>query len=110
MDVVLDGVVLRGQAEGVVADGEQHVIALHAALAGDDVHRRVGARMAYVQTRARGIREFNQRIEFRLFMGFLGGKAVVFLPMALPFALDHCRIVYGNVLHTIRSFIMIDAL
>ena len=40
MDVVLDGVVLRRQAEGIVAHGEQHVLALHAVLARDDIHGR----------------------------------------------------------------------
>ena len=34
VDVVLDGVVLRGQAEGIKADGEQHVVAVHPASCG----------------------------------------------------------------------------
>ncbi len=63
MDVVLDGVVLRGQAEGVKADGEQHVIALHPLLAADDIHRREGAGMADVQALAGGIGELDQAVE-----------------------------------------------
>ncbi len=38
MDVVLDGVVLRRQAKGIKADGDQHVVTLHPLLAADDVH------------------------------------------------------------------------
>ncbi|MPM92700.1 hypothetical protein SDC9_139835 [bioreactor metagenome] len=45
----LDGVVLRRQAECVVADGVEHVIALHAAFARDDVHCGERARVADVQ-------------------------------------------------------------
>ncbi len=41
MHLVLDGIILRRQTECVPADGEKHVIPLHAALAGNDVHRGV---------------------------------------------------------------------
>ena len=88
VDVVLDGIVLGRQAESVPADREEHVIALHAALAGDDVHCRVAARMADVQTRAGGIRELDQRVEFRLFMAGFRLKAMGVLPFLLPFQLN----------------------
>ena len=88
VDVVLDGVVLGRQAESVPADREEHVIALHAALAGDDIHRRVAARMADVQTRAGGIRELDQRVEFRLFMAGFRLKAMGVLPFLLPLQLN----------------------
>ena len=84
VDPVLDGVVLRRQAKGVVADGEKHVVALHAALAGDDVHGRVGARMAHVQARARGVGELDQGVELGLFMRFFRGEGVGVLPVLLP--------------------------
>ena len=47
--MILDGVVLGRQAERVKADREQNVVALHPALAADDVHRRKRARVADVQ-------------------------------------------------------------
>ena len=93
MDVVLDGVVLGRQAERVPADGEQHVIAFHAALAGDDIHRRVAARMADVQARAGRIRELDQRVEFRLLMAGFRLKAMGLFPLLLPFQLNLIGIV-----------------
>ena len=93
MDVVLDGVVLGRQAERVPADGEQHVIAFHTALAGDDIHRRVAARMADVQARAGRIRELDQRVEFRLLMAGFRLKAMGLFPLLLPFQLNLIGIV-----------------
>ena len=103
MDLVLDGVVLRRQAKGVVADGEEHVVALHAALAGDDVHGRVGARMAHVQARARGVGELDQGIELGLFMRFFRGEGVGVLPVLLPLLFHGVRGIGGYVLHLRRS-------
>ena len=93
VDVVLDGEVLRGQAKGVPADGEEHVVALHAALAGDDVHGRVGAGMAHVQAIARGIGELDQAVELGHGVVVLGGEGLVVIPVLLPFRLDLCRVV-----------------
>ena len=93
MHVVLDGIVLRGQAEGVPPDGEQHVVALHAALAGDDVHGRVGAGMAHMQAVAGGIGELNQPVKLGLGVVAFGLKGVGFLPLFLPFGLDGFRII-----------------
>ena len=104
VNVIFDGEVLRGQAEGVVADGEQHVIALHAALTGDDVHGRIGAGMAHVQARARGIGELDEGIELGLLVGFFGGKRMVLFPVCLPAGLDLLRVVDRNVLHKSCSF------
>ena len=103
VDLVLDGVVLRRQAKGVVADGEEHVVALHAALAGDDVHGRVGARMAHVQARARGVGELDQGIELGLFMRFFRGEGVGVLPVLLPLLFHGVRGIGGYVLHLRRS-------
>ena len=61
--MVLDGIVLGRQAEGVKADREQNVVALHPALAADDVHRRKRARVADVQALAGGIRKLDQTIK-----------------------------------------------
>ena len=66
MDMVFDCKVLGGQTKGIEADGEQHVLALHALFPGDGVHCRVGTGMAYMQSCAGGIGKLHQCIEFFL--------------------------------------------
>src|SRR5690606_12519957 len=46
----LDRVLLRGQAKGVEAHGMEHVVALHAPAARNDVRGGVAFRMSYVET------------------------------------------------------------
>ena len=53
----LDGVLLGGQAEGVVAHRVQHVVAVHPAEPAGDVGAQVAQRVADVQPGARGVRE-----------------------------------------------------
>ena len=93
MDVVLDGKVLRRQAEGVKADGVQDIVALHALFAADDVHRRERARVADVQTRGGGVREFDQAVELGALVPRHGGVGLYLLPLVLPFFLNGCEIV-----------------
>ena len=59
VDVVLDGVVLGGQAEGVPANGVQHIVALHPALSSHHVQGGVGPGMAHVQPLPRGVGELD---------------------------------------------------
>ncbi len=94
MNVVFDGVILGRKAERVPADRVQHVVALHAALARDDVHRRVGARMPHMQPLPRRVRELDQRVVFR--SGKIVGsmKHARFFPSFLPFALNLLWIVF----------------
>ena len=66
MDVVLDRVVFRWQAKGIIAHREQNVLSLHPVLPGDDIHRGVGARVTNMQTRTGGIRKLDQRIKLLL--------------------------------------------
>ena len=61
----LHGVLLGGQAEGVVAHGVQHVVAVHPAEPAGDVGAQVAQRVADVQPRARGVREHVHREELR---------------------------------------------
>ncbi len=112
MNMILNGIVLRRQAEGIPADGIQDVIALHAALSGDDVQRRVGARMPDMQTRTGGVREFNQAVVFRLGMILLGSKGMLLLPNFLPFGFDfrgnirrdiHGKASFNSILDSIRQ-------
>ena len=93
MYLVLDGIVLRGQAKGVPADGEQHIIALHAALAADDVHGGVGPGMAHMQPRSGGIRELNQSVKLRLGKIILRLKGMGLRPDFLPLLLNGCGVV-----------------
>ena len=53
----LDGVLLGGQAEGVVAHRVQDVVAVHPPEPAGDVGAQVAQRVADVQPRARGVRE-----------------------------------------------------
>ena len=95
MDMVLDGIVFRGKTEGVEADGKQHVIVLHPALAGYDVDGGEGARMAHVQALAGGIGELDQTVE--LFPGLIavdGGEGLGLLPVFLPFLFDCGKVVF----------------
>ena len=94
MDVVLDGVVLGGQAEGVVADREQDVIALHALLAGDHVQRRRGAGVTDVQTDAGRERELDQGVELGLVGADLRLVDLLIQPVFLPFGLDLGKVVF----------------
>ena len=96
MDVVLDGEVLRRQAESVEADRVQDIIALHPLFAADDVHRGERARMADVQARGRGVRELDKAVELGLFVAGDSGVGLGLLPLFLPFLLDGCKIVFHN--------------
>ena len=92
--MVLDGIVLRRQAEGVKADGIEYVIALHALFARNDIHRGEGARMAHMQALAGGIRELDQAVKLRLVrLAGDGGIGLGLLPVLLPLLLDRCEIV-----------------
>ena len=94
MDVVLDGVVLRGQAEGVKADGEQHVVALHPLLAADDVHGGEGTGVAHVEALTGGIGELDEAVE--LLPGLVpgdSGEGLFLQPLLLPFLFNGCKIV-----------------
>ena len=93
MDMVLDGVVLRGQTEGVKADGEQDVVALHPLFAGDDVHGGKGSGMAHMQTLTGGIGELNESIELGALVAGDGGVGLGLFPVGLPFLFNGRKIV-----------------
>ena len=63
VDVVLDGIVLRRQAESIVADGEQDIVALHPLLAADDIHGGKGPGMAHVEALAGRIGELDEAVK-----------------------------------------------
>ena len=103
VDMVLDGVVLGRQAEGVKADREQNVVALHPALAADDIHRRERARVADVQALAGGVRELDQAVKLRPRVAGDGCEGLFFLPARLPFFLDRLEIVLHSIHFSLKN-------
>lgn len=57
----LDRILLGRQAEGVIAHGVQHVLALHTMVAADHIGGKVAQRVTHMQTLARRIREHVHR-------------------------------------------------
>ena len=98
MDMVFDGEVLRGQAKGVKADGEQNIVALHALFTGNHVDGGKGPGMAHMESRCGGIRKLDKAV--KLFTGLVAGNGAIglgFFPIVLPFFLNGRKIV----LHTV---------
>ena len=92
--VRLDRVVFRRQAEGVIAEREQDVIALHAALSGEHFDARIGLDMADVHAGARRIRELDEAVPLRLFREVDRLEGFRLLPSFLPLLFDRCKIVF----------------
>ena len=90
--VVLDGGVLGRQAEGVKADGVQHVKAAHAGLTGHGIADGIVARVAHVQV-TRRIREHLEHILLGLAVVGVDGKEVRVLPGLHPLGLNGLRVV-----------------
>ena len=93
VDAALDGGAFRGQAEGVPADRVQHVEALHAPVAGDDVAERVRLRVTHVQV-ARGVREHVEHVlAGALVGGVVGRERLELVPHGQPVILDATEVV-----------------
>ena len=100
VDMVLDGVVLRGQAEGVKADGKQHIVPVHPLLPGHHIHGGVGPGVAHMEAVAGGIGELHQPIELGLVrLPRLGSEGLFLQPFLLPLLLNGGKIVF-HVRHT----------
>ena len=110
MGAGLDGVLLGGQAEGVVAHRVQHVLAEHALVTGDHVGRDVAQRVADVQPRPRGVGEHVHDVHLlgrgggggggllergggaaQLADGVVGVEGALLVPALLPAQLDLVR-------------------
>ena len=100
MDVIFDGIVLRGQTEGVVAHREKDILALHAVLSRNGVHRGIGPRVPDMQAHARGIGKLNERVEFLFIRARLGAVEVLFLPTLMPFGFNRRKIVFHLILRS----------
>ena len=96
MDVILDGVVLRGQAEGVEAHGEEDVVPIHPLFPGNNVHGGVGPGMAHMEPLPGGVGELDEAVELGLFALIGGGEDLAVLPALLPLGLDGSKIVFQN--------------
>ena len=91
-----DGVLLGGQAEGVVAHGVQDVPASHAGETGNDIGGDIAQRMPHMQSLARGVGEHVQQEELLLVSirpcerahGIVGVEGALGLPAILPRGLD----------------------
>ena len=84
----LDGVLLGGQAEGVVAHGVQHVEALVPLVARHDVAGDVAQRVPHVQAGPARVGEHVQHVELGAGEVLVHPVGVPFPPGLLPFALD----------------------
>ena len=101
MYMVLDGEVLRGEAEGIEANGEEHIVPLHALFPGDHINSGKGPWMTHMEACRRGIRELDEAVE--LFSGLVagdGGVGLGLFPVVLPFLFNGRKIV----LHTVSPF------
>ena len=103
MDVVFDGIVLGRQTERIKSDREQDIVALHPALAADDVHRRERARVADVQPLSGGIRELDQPVKLRARITGDGRERLFRLPARLPFFLDCLEIILHSVHFSLKK-------
>ena len=103
VDPRLDGRVLGGQAEGVEAEGGQHGVALHPAVAHDQVAEGVVAHVAHVRPPARvGVHRQHVVLGLRIpridLVGPLRGPPLLPLPLdgLRVVALGHCPKCYGR--------------
>ena len=95
-----NGVLLRRQAERVVAHRMEDVIALHPLHPADDIRRGVALGMAGVQADAAGVGEHVQRVELGFGeIPYVRMEGLVLLPEFLPFRLDHLRVI--NTVHVV---------
>ena len=94
VNMVLYGVVLRGQTKSVKADGEKDIVALHPLFAGHDVHCGEGSGVSHMQTLAGGIRELYQAIELGLAAAGLSRVGLALFPFLLPLFLYGRKIIF----------------
>ena len=82
------------------ADGEEHIVPVHAALPGHHVHGGVGPGMSHMEALAGGIGELHQGVEFLLVrVTGAAGEGLLLPPLVLPFLFDGGKIVLQNPSH-----------
>ena len=95
VDVLPDGGVFGGEAEGVEADGEEDVLAAHAVIAGGDIRGGEGVPVDDVEVAA-GVGEHGEGVPARAGVVVGGAVEAVGLPAGLPFGLDALGVVGGQ--------------
>ena len=92
MAAAFDGRVLGRQTESIPTHGMQHVVALGAHIAGDDVAHGVVAHMPHMDA-ARGVGEHFKNVIFRTRIILEGAEDAALLPGCLPMLLPFQRVV-----------------
>ena len=103
VDAVSDGGIFCGQAKGIEAHWEQHVVALHAHVTSTRIRRRHCIPVTDVQVTA-GVGQHRQRIVLLLAVVDHGAIQLVRFPFCLPFFLNVARVV-RQVLHLCLLFL-----
>ena len=93
----LDGILLGGQAVGIIAHGVQNVKTLLAFVARIDIAGDVAQRMAHMQARSRRIWEHVEHVEFLLLLVFYYAIGAVLDPSLLPFFLNVSEIILHKI-------------
>ena len=94
MNMVLNRIILRRQAESVPAHRIKDIISLHPSLSGYNVKRRIRSRMSHMKSLSRRIREFYQRIIFRSGIIVRSLKRLLVIPHLLPFCFHLSMVIY----------------
>ena len=92
VDAALDGGVLGGQPEGIEADWKEHVVALHAPVAGGGITGSDGVPVARVQV-AGGVGEHGEHVPGRTLVVVANAVDAIGLPACAPLRFDSLRIV-----------------
>ncbi len=89
VDVLLDRVLLGGQAEGIPAHGVQDVVAAHPLVSADDIRGGVSLRVPHMQPGPAGIGEHIEDVELGTGpVQIFGPEGLVPFPLGLPLRLD----------------------
>ena len=99
---MLNSILLRRQAEGIVAHGMQHVKAFQAFVAAKDVGGNIAQRVAYMQARAAWVRKHIQHIVLRFLTQVAYAVGPGFVPVRLPF-------LFNAVIIVVHSYFLIRA-
>ena len=88
MNLILDRIIFGGKPKGIPAHRIKYIVALHSLFACHNIQCCIGARMSYMKSLSRWIRELYQSIVFWLRKIICRHKCLLFLPYFLPFLLN----------------------
>ena len=85
MDFIFYGIVFRRKTKSIPSDRIEYIVALQAALSGNNIKCCVRARMTYVKACTGRIRKFYQPVKFGFgSIGIVGRKGMFVFPNVLP--------------------------